>query len=75
MTAKRIPKDEKKNPWGWLYIQRSVDSHMAKKRKQKVVRQVDHMATMGRDLKRVVLWVGISVGVTAVIVAVVRMTS
>ncbi|MGF7088729.1 hypothetical protein JOD24_002578 [Kroppenstedtia sanguinis] len=48
---------------------------MAKKRKQKVVRQVDHMATMGRDLKRVVLWVGISVGVTAVIVAVVRMTS
>lgn len=48
---------------------------MAKKRKQKVVRQVNHVETMGRDLKRVALWVAISVGVTAVIAAVVRSTT
>lgn len=45
---------------------------MAKKKKRIEVRKVDPNKAIGTDLRRVGLWAGISVGVTAVVAVVVR---
>ncbi|PTX60752.1 hypothetical protein C8P63_10862 [Melghirimyces profundicolus] len=46
---------------------------MSKKQKKKQKRQpVDHTKTLASDMKRLVFWVGISLGVTAILAAIMR---